>query len=597
MKKNCPDKKRYFKLRYKMILFYILICLIPIVLLGSYLNVAVSRNSTEQSIRIYRQSTQQLWQNIVSELQSYYSIGYDIAYDANVIEYLDDYEANDLEQYNFYVGKIEVLLNKARYKSDNVSARIYTPNTHLKMASLFIRDRALFEEKLRIMQNSGSFILWNGLTNKNEKDYLSLLLLITNYNISKEPVGVLEIQIDRSDLQAFIPSNRQNKNVIFVLNENDVPIISNVPMDEHLDRLIKVGDREMVQYGGEKYLLTRESVNNTKIKLHGWSICNLIPLDDVYKNRRDIQNASLAVIMICILILVPLLILFSRHITGRVEFLIQRIKDVKSGKYQVSVVVKGNDEIAQMSCHFDSMLREIDHLMHQVYEAQLKEQILENAQKEAQLLALQQQINPHYLFNTMETIRMNLLLKGDSETSEIVRIFADSFREMIDSTCSTISLHEEITFIHKYFLIQKYRYEDKIDLVMDISDDLPNYHIPKFLLQPLIENAVYHGLELKDGKGTIHLAIRSEEKLRIVVSDDGIGMTEKEICNLRKSILSDSKDRQNYALRNIFKRLKLLYGEASEFEIDSIPDEGTVVRLSIPLDQLKEEATECIKYC
>lgn len=581
-------KSRYFKLRYKLIMFYIMICLIPIVSLGSYITVIVSRNSIDQSIRIYSQATQQLRQNLVNELQSYYSIGYDIAYDPRVIEYLNEYAANDLWLYDFYINYIKELTDKARYKAAHIRIRIYTPNTHLKISGMFIRDRELYEEKLSSLRNFNSLVLWNGITKVNDINYLSFLMPITDYNFTQKPIGVLEISIDLEDLQSIVSKGKRDENIVLVLDDKSQPIISNVQVDKELISLTQIKNKKEVAYRGAGYYITRESVENPKMNLHGWTICNLIPLNYVYQNKRDILNASGSIIALCVFISVPLLVLFSRHITGRVEFLIARMNDVKEGNYQIPVIVKGKDEINQLSHQFETMLREIDRLMQQVYKAQLKEQILENEQKEAQLLALQGQINPHYLFNTMETIRMNLLLKGDSETSEIVRIFADSFRIMIESASNTISLHEEIEFICKYFQVQKYRYEDKINLALDIACSLPDYRIPKFMLQPLIENAIYHGLELKDGNGTINLSIRHDDKLIIMVRDDGIGMTKEDLRALIESIRSDVKDRHNYAMRNIFKRLKLLYGADADFEIDSVAGEGTFVRLSIPLDQLKE---------
>ena len=260
------------------------------------------------------------------------------------------------------------------------------------------------------------------------------------------------------------------------------------------------------------------------------------------------------------------------------------------GNFKISANIAGNDEIAEMGERFNDMVKELDVLMNEVYEAKLevknteiKKQKAENARKEAQLLALQSQINPHYLFNTMESIRMNLLLKGERETSEIIKLFAESFRILIYQKGDMVSVHEELEFINKYFIVQKYRYEDKINLLIDADSGLMDVEIPKFVLQPLVENAIYHGLELKEGKGCIKVSITKEgQYLHICVKDDGIGMRRQDLEELQDSIENGSIIGSNMALKNISKRLGLLYNGRARFVVQSEAEIGTCVDIYLP---------------
>ncbi|MEA4890729.1 MAG: histidine kinase [Clostridiaceae bacterium] len=591
--------KKIFKLRYKLVLFYLPFILIPILVLSLYLTIVVGRSSIEQSIQIYRQSTNQLRQNILNELDEYYSIGYDIARDTNIIEYLSETNKKDVYLYNFYAERIQTVISKARYRKPDIQLHIYTPNQNLKFSGLFIRNEALFKAKQTAVKDYMSSVFWEGVVQENvlenntqvARKYLSLLIPIAEYKLSSEPIGVLEIHANLADFEHYLVNGEEEENVVLLTDERSQPIISNVTVT---DELIKIAQMDLpenekyVLYNGKQYLITIDTVESSKMGLSGWKLCNLIPLDYVYQNQRYIQQANLIICIACIILALPLLILFSHTITKRLEYLADRMNDIRHGEYAVSVTVPGNDEVAWLGRRFNHMLEELDLLTKQTVEAKLKEEQLDNAQKEAQLLALQRQINPHYLFNTMESIRMSLILKGDTQTAELIQIFAESYREMIDGTEKTISLNKEITFIRRYFIIQQFRFEGKIHLKIDISDELPNYRIPKFLLQPLIENAVYHGLELKEGEGSILLSIYSDVSyLHIDVSDDGIGMGEAELNELNASLGSNEETGKNTALRNIARRLRLMYGADATMMIQSEQDKGTRLFLSLPVRQLE----------
>jgi two-component system sensor histidine kinase YesM len=591
-------KKKIFKLRYKLVLFYLPFLLIPILVLSFYLTIMVRRSSIDQSIQIYQQSTEQLQQNILNKLDEYYSIGYDIAHDSNVSEYLGIYDGKDIDLYNFYTDRIQTLISKAKYHEPNMQIHIYTPNPNLKFSGLFIRDEKLFSEKQAMVKNHINSVFWEGVVQEStlenqksvEKSYLSFLMPIALYKQSAETLGVLEIHTDISDLEQFMSNRSKEENIVLMTDRQNEPIISNSKVTDELLNIVRMDsqmDKKYVSYGGKEYLLIIDSIESTE-GLSGWKLCNLIPLDYVYRNQTYIQQSIIIICVLCILIVIPLLFLFSRTITKRLEYLANRMNDISNGKYDVTITVPGNDEVTWLGRRFNQMLQELDLLTKQTIEDKLKEERLENAHKETQILALQRQINPHYLFNTMESIRMSLILKGDTQTAELIRIFAQSFREMIDGTERTISLKNEIAFIRDYFTIQQFRYEGKIHLQMNVQDELLCYKIPKFLLQPLIENAVYHGLELKEGEGSIILSIYCDSVyLYINVSDDGVGMGEAELNSLLASLGSEKETKKSNALRNIAKRLNLFYGEDAALTIQSELNKGTVFRLSLPISKLE----------
>lgn len=263
------------------------------------------------------------------------------------------------------------------------------------------------------------------------------------------------------------------------------------------------------------------------------------------------------------------------------------------------LIPTGRDEIGNIERNFASVAKQTSHLIHEVYEAKITSAELLAQKKEAQLLALRSQINPHYLFNTLESIRMNLLLSGDRNTSNIIHLFAESFRECIEDTDKTYTLENALNSLEHYFTIQEYRMRGKIALQTKVSPDVLDCRIPKLILQPLLENAIYHGLELKEGNGQVCLSAKEENGvLWITITDDGIGMTEERLTILRQYLEQHEETPSTgecLALRNVNSRLRLLYGNSYGIEIESRLGQGTRLKISLAAIHEKRQETDMYK--
>lgn len=582
------------RLRNKLILFYIPFLLVPILTLGLYLTQTIRKSTIDQSIRFYRQSAEQLHINMMNKLNEYYSTGYDIATDPSVAEYLQTYSDDDLYMYQFYTDRIMNQISKAYYRNSNIQVHIYTPNTDLKFSGLFIRNEQLFEQKKKEAQGCIGSAKWESVGRTGGTSSLSYLMPITVYNDNIEVVGVLEMQIDVSDLKQFLSNSGGGQNIVLLTDGAKRLVVSNVDAGPQLLRIAEkvpnAGGEDYADYSGKKYLVISQNLENSSLGLSGWKITSFVPLDDVYRNVDSIQRANLVACILCILIAVPLLVLLSKTITKRLEYLAEKMEEISQGRYDITVVVPGRDEVALLGRKFNQMLGALDLLTKQKMENKLKEEQLQNASKEARILALESQINPHYLFNTLESIRMSLVLKNDRETADLIQIFAKSIRVMMDDTEQFVTLHEEVHFINDYMKIQNFRCDGRIHLQMHTPAPLLHYRIPKFLLQPLVENAVSHGLEMKEGEGTIHVSVEYENgNLLIHVRDNGVGMGEKELLALRESFHTPKPGCGNFALRNIAERLNLIYGERAAFRIESKLGKGTAVYVTLPIEKLEVE--------
>ena len=223
-----------------------------------------------------------------------------------------------------------------------------------------------------------------------------------------------------------------------------------------------------------------------------------------------------------------------------------------------------------------------------------KQNIIQLSTKHAELLALQNQINPHFLYNTLEAIRGDALCEGMNDIADTTEALSTFFRYTISDTGNLVTLEDELENIENYFKIQKYRFGERISMQVDFPEDYARVlqcRLPKLTLQPILENSIIHGTELKVGKGhlTIYLQ-RTGERLLIQVSDDGVGMDEETLARLNGKLgkgglvgASAGSQRGGVALVNVDNRIRLLFGEEYGLHVYSMPELGTTVEITLPI--------------
>jgi two-component system, sensor histidine kinase YesM len=311
--------------------------------------------------------------------------------------------------------------------------------------------------------------------------------------------------------------------------------------------------------------------------LKDWKIIGVYPkakvLDAVLKSRMFI------VYLTCVNFLLPsiLILLFSRSLNMRIGLLLKQIKRVKNQRFEPLQITPADDEIGQLTEELDRMTIQISTLIQNVYVAELD-------RKQAQFNALQSQINPHYLFNTLESIRMNSINKGELETATIIRRLAKGFRRSIEWGNDQIPLREEMEFITDFLEIQKFRFEERLSYQISVDDSVKDILIPKMSILPLVENACIHGIEYCEKPGLIQVtASYYASGVRIEVADNGPGIKEEEIEVLRRYIENGVNKGSHVGLKNVHDRLKWQFGSNATLDIQSAEGKGTRVRLHIPV--------------
>jgi two-component system sensor histidine kinase YesM len=262
----------------------------------------------------------------------------------------------------------------------------------------------------------------------------------------------------------------------------------------------------------------------------------------------------------------------------------KHITKVATGNLDLVLEIDGKDEIGQLSRQFNSMVYSINGLVEAVKNSNSQMNMLESKQNEIKLKMMASQINPHFLFNALESIRMKAHLKGEKEISRIVSLLGKLMRRILEVGNGKTKLADEMDIVRCYLDIQKFRYEGRLEYSLRIDPRLEKYSIPPLIIQPLVENAVIHGLEnkLEGGKVSVQAGIE-DDRIVIDVYDNGAGMTVEKIQQIYKSINQVEDDERNrIGLQNVHLRLLLTYGDGHGLHIESEPGIGTRISFTIP---------------
>ena len=300
---------------------------------------------------------------------------------------------------------------------------------------------------------------------------------------------------------------------------------------------------------------------------------------------------------ICLLVLAAAMaaslfgLLYStRYFSRRVTTLQTAMGHASQGNYDIIDTFKGDDELTDTFLNLKIMIGNIKQQELQMYEARIKEQTLVNQQQQMEYKLLASQINPHFIYNSLETIRMMSIGSGDRETASAIKLLGKTMHYVLENTgTASTTLDKELDYISSYLAIQKLRFEERFNYTIHVPPELSlsSYKILPLLLQPIVENAILHGLEEKENGGRLTITLHTEEEnhLLITIEDNGKGMTGEELQNLKEQMDSSAEPDTSgsIGLCNISRRIRLIYGPPYSMDIASSPDGGTSVYLLLPL--------------
>ena len=291
------------------------------------------------------------------------------------------------------------------------------------------------------------------------------------------------------------------------------------------------------------------------------------------------------IVGISLIVSVLMIVWFSGSFGMRLKALRRQMFLVANGRYEAVEPIGGNDEIAEIYGELEKMMGDIQDLTTNIVREKVQKEKLHTRQKEVEFKMLASQINPHFLYNTLETIRMKARINGQKEIEDLVKMLAKILRRNIQVSNQMVSLGSEIELTEIYLKIQEYRFGDRIvsQVIVDPEVDLEMKVMP-LIIQPFVENAFVHGLEALSGQGKLIVEItRNEKDVIIYVRDNGVGMPYYKLGDLRHILNSgDNVDQTHIGINNVNQRLRIQYGDQYGVQIDSSEADGTTVELHIP---------------
>lgn len=413
---------------------------------------------------------------------------------------------------------------------------------------------------------------------------VSLLRRLTDSNNYKKTIGFVRVSIAAEELDNILyRANITQEGIVYLVNEKDQLIgCSNYDRAEEYgftdasDGQIPVCTEE--EWGnlslcGKKYLAKSQQVDRTD-----WKMVALIPVSELNQSARKIGSVMVAVSVVILAVAFICIRRFSRWFTRRLYILSRGMISVREGNLDVPLETDEDDEIGMLYDSFQYMLGKMREYTKQQYEngKQLKN---------AELKVMQAQINPHFLYNTLDLINWEAMKYNVPEIAQITRSLARFYKLGLKKGKDIVSIESELQHVQEYVRIQNYRFNDKINLVLNVPEEVRELKILKITLQPLVENSILHGiLESKNEReGMICInAKKTDDILILEIEDDGIGMTEAQV----EHILQEKEESSGgYGIININMRLKLYYGDEYGLHYESRIGVGTKVTIRIPVQE------------
>ncbi|MBN2618000.1 MAG: sensor histidine kinase [Spirochaetales bacterium] len=558
---------KYFNtigLRSKMLLSFILLLIIPFTGISFYM-IKESRNILIE--KSFKESQENLWRThgrTVEALGKALKISDKISVMSELGKILNTKYKSHLDVFRVY-HKFNVFREFVDDNNEITGIRIYMDNNTLLNNWEFIplekevKDSLWYKEAINA-KGKNVWLSFNDIT-KSANSKLSLVRLINFREYGT--FGVLVIDIDTNRLNTIFPEESYET---FITDHAGFIVSSS-----NKERVGAYYNHSNPRVSLENYKL---SVANISLEnsVYGLKIYSLFSISSITREADLVWSFGIkSILMVFFIAIVAMFSIYNLFVQRLIK--VQTSMDiVAKGQFHSLIEIDGGDEIGKLALHFNNMVENINRLITEIEETSSQKRDLEKHQNQIKLQMLASQINPHFLFNSLEAIRMKAHIDKQPEIANIVKQLGRLMRNILEIDGSWTTLRDELLIIKSFLEIEKFRLDNNLSYNLDIEDGCLSLPIPPLIIQPLIENALIHGIEKKSGGGTLSLKVYLlDDYMNVSIEDDGPGMDPE---NLSK-IFSSNKDGKgvHIGLKNVDERLRLSYGEQSRLKI-SLPSSG-----------------------
>lgn len=574
-----------FQIRTKLLLIYFFCVLIPIIFTDAIIMFTVNKNENEGQLKELTNVMERVKSNLSDTVDGCILFTYNLYSDEKLDEFLSKQYENHLDYYEDYTNMLKYKSLSYNYNYGRLyKILIFADNdTMINGGSIAKLDTAKDAAWYKSFVDSEQDIFLYTYYDEDKKHIpgsgttrtISIIRKLDNFD-KQGMKKILKVDLDYGYMLKDV-LNEKIDGQIYVRNK-DFILFSNMPStssmrDYEPANMVKSEDATMSMTFQTGYQEWEILIMANKIPL--WSVL--------------IENKWLLLIILFNIFLPTVLIYFvGKSISGRLMLITSYMGKVEKEQFEVIDINAGEDELGKLINRYNLMVLRIKELIEVVFKGQAEKQSLELAKKNAELKAVQSQVNPHFLFNTLESIRMRSLIKKEEETADIIGELALIFRKSMSWGDDYISIEEEMEFVEKYMHIQKYRFGDKIKYFYYLMEECKNYLIPKLSIGTFIENACIHGIETTDKEGVISVNITKDENyLLIEISDNGKGMDKQRLHEIRKMIAQANTsmlyEAKSTGVLNSYFRLNMYVDGNIIFDIDSKLGDGTDILIKLPL--------------
>ena len=559
---------------------FTLVALVGMVFIGGFLLQSYG-NATEEMVRNdSRQLIDQVEINLNNYLRSMMRISDAMYY--NVIKKVDLGQDNISQELNLlYESNKDNLVSVACF--DEAGSLLGAAPVGTLKKNVDLGSQRWFTSAENQMENLhfSELHVQNIFENSNGRYYwvVSLSRGVELTNRGKMSGGILLVDMNFSGIrQLFTKVNSQGLGYVYLIN-SDGNIIYHPKQNLIFSNMMKENNKKASRYDDGVYDETFQGEDRTVIVktvgYTGWKIVSVTPKKVFYQN----SNRTRIVAGIMLLLSIFLMIFANQFVAVRVARPMKKLEDSLKGigvDQKPEIYIGGPPEIQHLGETILSMVEQLRKLTDDIVREQ-------EEKRKSELDALQSQINPHFLYNTLDSIMWMVESEQYEDAVAMVQALGKLFRISLSRGKNIITVGEELQHARSYLDIQKYRYKNKFISYFEIEEGIEKYKTIKLILQPLIENAIYYGMEYMDGDGEIHIrAYTREENLYFEVEDNGPGMREEQVAGLLTEEPKVRSKGSGIGLRNVHQRIQLYFGEAYGLKIESEPDEGTIIRIHLP---------------
>ena len=576
------------RLRERMLLVFIVGGILPLLFLNIYTYRSIRLASIEQAKQAETEELRVQAESLMQSMSIIESVSKNLYFDKE-IEHIATYKYENYQEILKDYGEYTVISDYlSNYYQEISSITVYTYNTTLSDNEYFAYADAEIKSSrwyINAVDLKGApywYSSYNTLTKKN-----NVCMARALYTEDLEPIGVVSISMQNKRSELLV-SERSNNTMLFY--DDYLLLHSNCDTDDS-DEIMSILIAEKEDTGSKKVTLDGESCLLTYyrvypeysdryydfVMLQAYSEINLFAATTALKN--------IIPSLTCVIVAILILYAFSNSFSARINQFKEKMHAVATGDFSPVKGIYGDDEVSDLYLDLNSMIYDIQKLMDRVVSEEVAKEQLNARQKEVEFKMLASQINPHFLYNTLETIRMEALVNNQPDIEELAKMLAKIMRHNIQVGDTLQAVNSELLQVEYYLKIQDYRFRDRISYkIAADKEKTKNLMIMPLVIQPYVENAYVHGLESKEEGGLILIKVEVNDCLWVEISDNGCGMNEEELERARRYLNDfDNIDRTHIGIANVNQRIKLSYGNNYGVTIGSTLGKGTRVIIKLPI--------------